>query len=37
MEECTKVVDKLIKIVTSNPVLYRPNYDKPFVLEVDAS
>jgi RNase H-like domain found in reverse transcriptase len=36
-EECTKALDKLITIVTSNPVLYRPNYDKPFTLEVDAS
>jgi RNase H-like domain found in reverse transcriptase len=30
-------VDKLITIVTSDPVLCRPNYNKPFVLEVDAS
>jgi RNase H-like domain found in reverse transcriptase len=36
-EECTRAVDKLITIITSNPVLYHPNYDKPFVLEVDAS
>jgi RNase H-like domain found in reverse transcriptase len=36
-DECTKVVDKLITIVTNNPVLYHPNYDKPFTLEVDAS
>jgi RNase H-like domain found in reverse transcriptase len=36
-KECMKAVDKLISIVTSDPVLHRPNYDKPFVLEVDAS
>jgi RNase H-like domain found in reverse transcriptase/Reverse transcriptase (RNA-dependent DNA polymerase) len=36
-KECTKAVDKLISIVTSDPVLHQPNYDKPFVLEVDAS
>jgi RNase H-like domain found in reverse transcriptase len=36
-DECTKAVDKLITIVTSNPVLYCPNYNKPFILEVDAS
>jgi RNase H-like domain found in reverse transcriptase len=27
----------LIGIVTSNPVLHQPNYDLPFMLEVDAS
>jgi RNase H-like domain found in reverse transcriptase/Integrase zinc binding domain len=36
-EECTEAVDKLIKAVTSNPVLLRPDFKKPFVLEVDAS
>jgi RNase H-like domain found in reverse transcriptase len=36
-KECTMALDKLIKIVTSNPVLHRPNYDLPFMLEVDAS
>jgi RNase H-like domain found in reverse transcriptase len=30
-------VDKLIKVVISNPVLLRPDFKKPFVLEVDAS
>jgi RNase H-like domain found in reverse transcriptase len=30
-------VDKLITIVTSDPVLYCSNYNKPFILEVDAS
>jgi RNase H-like domain found in reverse transcriptase len=37
MDECTKAVDKLITIVTNDPVLYHPNYDKPFTLEADAS
>jgi RNase H-like domain found in reverse transcriptase len=36
-EECMKVVDKLISIVTSDPVLHQLNYDKPFILEVNAS
>jgi RNase H-like domain found in reverse transcriptase len=36
-EECTEAVDKLVKAVTSNPVLLRPDFKKPFVLEVDAS
>jgi RNase H-like domain found in reverse transcriptase len=36
-EECTIVLDKLIEIVTSDPVLHRPNYDLLFMLEVDAS
>jgi RNase H-like domain found in reverse transcriptase len=36
-EECTAALDKLIRIVTSNPVLHRPNYDLPFMLEVDTS
>jgi RNase H-like domain found in reverse transcriptase len=36
-DECIKAVDKLITIVTNDPVLHRPNYDKPFILEVDAS
>jgi Reverse transcriptase (RNA-dependent DNA polymerase)/RNase H-like domain found in reverse transcriptase len=35
--ECTTALNELIKIVTSNPVLHRPNYDLPFTLEVDAS
>jgi RNase H-like domain found in reverse transcriptase len=37
MEECTAVLDKLIGIVTSNPILHRLNYDLPFTLEVDTS
>jgi RNase H-like domain found in reverse transcriptase len=36
-EECTIALDKLIGIVTSNPVLHRPNYKLPFTLEVNAS
>jgi hypothetical protein len=36
-KECTQSVNALIKAVTSNPVLLRPDYKKPFVLEVDAS
>jgi RNase H-like domain found in reverse transcriptase len=36
-EECTATLDKLIKIVTSNPVLWQPNHELPFTLEVDAS
>jgi RNase H-like domain found in reverse transcriptase len=32
-----RAVDQLIKAVTSDPVLQRPNLAKPFVLEVDAS
>jgi hypothetical protein len=36
-EECTKAVDQLIKAVTSDPVLQRPNLAELFVLEVDAS
>jgi hypothetical protein len=35
-EECTQVVNALIKAVTLNPVLLRPDYKIPFVLEVDA-
>jgi RNase H-like domain found in reverse transcriptase/Reverse transcriptase (RNA-dependent DNA polymerase) len=36
-DECTAALDKLIGIVTSDPVLHRPNYDLPFTLEVDTS
>jgi RNase H-like domain found in reverse transcriptase len=36
-KECTEALDKLIAIVTSDPVLHWPNYQKPFTLEVDAS
>jgi RNase H-like domain found in reverse transcriptase/Reverse transcriptase (RNA-dependent DNA polymerase) len=37
MDECMEALDKLIKIVSSDPVLQRLNYEKPFTLEVDAS
>jgi RNase H-like domain found in reverse transcriptase len=37
IEKCTTVLNKLIGIVTSDPVLHQPNYDLPFPLEVDAS
>ena len=36
-DEHTKAMDQLAYVVTTNPVLQRPNYDKPFFLEVDAS
>jgi hypothetical protein len=36
-DECTEAMNKLIEAVTSNPVLQRPDYDRPFFLEVDAS
>jgi Reverse transcriptase (RNA-dependent DNA polymerase)/RNase H-like domain found in reverse transcriptase len=36
-DECTTALNELIDIVTSDPVLHRPNYDLPFTLEVDAS
>jgi hypothetical protein len=35
MTECTVALNKLISIVTSDPVLHRPNYDLPFTLEVN--
>jgi RNase H-like domain found in reverse transcriptase/Reverse transcriptase (RNA-dependent DNA polymerase) len=35
--ECTRALDELITIVTSDPVLYQPDYTKAFTLEVDAS
>jgi RNase H-like domain found in reverse transcriptase len=35
--DCTAALDKLITIVTSDPVLHRPNHTKQFELEVDAS
>ena len=36
-DECTAAIDKLIEVVSSGPVLRRPNYAQPFFLEVDAS
>ena len=35
--ECTAVLDHLITLATTNPVLRQPNHNKPFELEVDAS
>jgi hypothetical protein len=32
-----EAMDRLAQAVTENPVLRRPNYEKPFFLEVDAS
>jgi RNase H-like domain found in reverse transcriptase len=37
MEECTKALDTLIHLVEEDPVLQRPDYDRPFEMEVDAS
>jgi RNase H-like domain found in reverse transcriptase len=37
MQECTDALEKLINIITSEPVLACPDLDKPFELEVDAS
>jgi hypothetical protein len=36
-QECRDALDKLIKIVTSEPVLACPDLEKPFELEVDTS
>src|SRR6201990_193298 len=36
-EECREALDKLIKAVTSEAVLYQPDFTKQFELEVDAS
>jgi hypothetical protein len=33
---CTHALDKIINVLTSEPVLTHPNPDKPFELEVDA-
>ena len=35
--ECTQAIQKLKQIVSSDPVLKRPNHDKPFTLKCDAS
>jgi hypothetical protein len=37
MENCTKVLDRIINILTTAPVLTHPDPEKPFELEVDAS
>ena len=34
---CSKALDRVIEILTSEPVLTHPDPDKPFELEVDAS
>jgi RNase H-like domain found in reverse transcriptase len=36
-QECQAAVDKLIKSITTDPVLHQPNHTKPYTLEVDAS
>ena len=36
-DEHTTAMDKLADAVPTNPVLQRPNYERPFFLEVDAS
>lgn len=36
-DECTQAIQKLKQIVGSDPVLKRPNHNKPFTLKVDAS
>ena len=35
--ECTQAIHTLKAIVSSNPVLQRPNHNRPFELKVDAS
>jgi hypothetical protein len=35
--ECTQALDRLIHIVTSEPVLLSPDTERQFILEVDAS
>ena len=35
--ECTAALDELIKAVTSDPVLYHPDFEKQFELEVNGS
>jgi hypothetical protein len=36
-DEHTAAMDRLADTVATNPVLQRPNYERPFFLEVDAS
>ena len=36
-QECTNALEQLIQAVTSEPVLYQPDWSKQFKLEVDAS
>jgi hypothetical protein len=35
--ECTQALDRLIHIVTSEPILLSPDTERQFILEVDAS
>ena len=35
--ECTEAVRKLKKAITAEPVLRRPDHNKPFTMEVDVS
>ena len=35
--ECTKAIQTLKELVKGDPVLMRPDHDRPFTLEVDAS
>ena len=37
MQECRDALNKLIEIITSEPVLACPDLEKPFKLEVDTS
>ena len=36
-QECTEALEQLIQAITSEPVLYQPDFTKQFELEVDAS
>jgi hypothetical protein len=36
-EACTKALDRIINILTTEPVLTHPDSEKPFELEVNAS
>jgi RNase H-like domain found in reverse transcriptase/Reverse transcriptase (RNA-dependent DNA polymerase)/gag-polyprotein putative aspartyl protease len=36
-QKCTNALDRLIEIVTSDPILHRPDHSKQFELEVDTS
>ena len=36
-QECTKAIQTLKELVKGDPVLMRPDHDRPFTLEVDAS
>ena len=36
-QECTDALEQLIQAVTSEPILYQPDWSKQFKLEVDAS